>query len=148
MTQFKHYAIHNLQFKVLTFNSTDIFVVRSFLDEVPTDIMHLHSQKIDTYKVIKRRQTLPKARTSFPKKTSLKLISSRLALCTTVPHPPINYLPNSQSNYLSIYLLQGNYSDFNNTMVEKLKAQQREYESQMEYRKHVQEFIDKFRYRV
>jgi ATP-binding cassette subfamily F protein 3 len=31
-------------------------------------------------------------------------------------------------------------------MVEKLKAQQREYESQMEYRKHVQEFIDKFRY--
>ena len=31
-------------------------------------------------------------------------------------------------------------------MTEKLKAQQREYEAQMEYRKHVQEFIDKFRY--
>lgn len=63
---------------------------RSFLDQVPTDIIHIHSQKIDTYK--------------------------------------------------------GNYSDFNNTMVERLKAQNREYESQMEYRKHVQEFIDKFRY--
>lgn len=36
-------------------------------------------------------------------------------------------------------------SEFANTMEEKLKAQAREYESQMEYRKHVQEFIDKFR---
>ena len=33
-----------------------------------------------------------------------------------------------------------------NTMTEKLKAQQREYEAQMEHRKHVQEFIDKFRF--
>jgi len=63
---------------------------RSFLDEVPTDMLHLHSMRIDTYK--------------------------------------------------------GNYSEFFNTMTEKLKAQQREYESQMEYRKHVQEFIDKFRF--
>jgi len=31
-------------------------------------------------------------------------------------------------------------------MTEKLKAQQREYDAQMEYRKHVQEFIDKFRF--
>ena len=31
-------------------------------------------------------------------------------------------------------------------MTERLKSQQREYEAQMEYRKHVQEFIDKFRY--
>ena len=62
---------------------------RSFLDEVPTDIMHLHSQRIDTYK--------------------------------------------------------GNYTEYNTTMTEKLKSQQREYESQQEYRKHVQEFIDKFR---
>ena len=31
-------------------------------------------------------------------------------------------------------------------MAEKLKAQQREYEAQMDHRKHVQEFIDKFRY--
>lgn len=63
---------------------------RSFLDEVPTDVLHLHSQRIDTYR--------------------------------------------------------GNYTEFINTMTEKLKAQQREYEAQMEYRKHVQEFIDKFRY--
>ena len=31
-------------------------------------------------------------------------------------------------------------------MTEKLKAQQREYESQMEYRAHIQQFIDKFRF--
>jgi len=63
---------------------------RGFLDEVPTDILHLHSQRIDSYR--------------------------------------------------------GNYTEFVNTMTEKLKAQQREYEAQMEHRKHVQEFIDKFRF--
>ena len=36
-----------------TWKSTILVVShdRSFLDEVPTDILHLHSQKIDTYKV-------------------------------------------------------------------------------------------------
>merc|ERR1712142_1071697 len=63
---------------------------RNFLDEAPTDMLHLHSQRIDTYR--------------------------------------------------------GNYTEYYNTMTEKLKAQQREYESQQEYRKHVQEFIDKFRF--
>merc|ERR1719273_1917990 len=63
---------------------------RNFLDEVPTDMLHLHSKKMDSYR--------------------------------------------------------GNYTEFMNTMSEKLKAQQREYEAQMEHRKHVQEFIDKFRF--
>lgn len=63
---------------------------RGFLDEVPTDMLHLHSQRIDTYR--------------------------------------------------------GNYTEFVNTMTERLKSQQREYEAQMEHRKHVQEFIDKFRF--
>jgi len=63
---------------------------RNFLDEVPTDILHIHSQRIDTYR--------------------------------------------------------GNYTEYNNTMTEKLKNQTREYENQKEYRAHVQEFIDKFRY--
>jgi len=63
---------------------------RMFLDEVATDMLHLHSRRIDTYK--------------------------------------------------------GNYTEFFITMTEKLKSQQREYESQQDYRKHVQEFIDKFRY--
>ena len=62
---------------------------RMFLDEVATDMLHLHSRRIDNYK--------------------------------------------------------GNYTEFFTTMTEKLKSQQREYESQQEYRKHVQEFIDKFR---
>jgi len=63
---------------------------RSFLDEVPTDIIHFHSHRLDQYK--------------------------------------------------------GNYTLFCHTMKERLTAQQREYEAQMEHRKHVQEFIDKFRY--
>ena len=62
---------------------------RMFLDEVATDILHLHSRKVDSYR--------------------------------------------------------GNYTEYYHTMTEKLKNQQREYESQMEYRKHIQEFIDKFR---
>ncbi len=41
---------------------------------------------------------------------------------------------------------RGNYTEFQTTMTEKLKNQQREYDAQMEYRKHVQEFIDKFRF--
>lgn len=41
---------------------------------------------------------------------------------------------------------RGNYENFVKTMKEKLKCQQREYEAQIQYRAHVQEFIDKFRY--
>merc|ERR1711936_51349 len=63
---------------------------RSFLDEVPTDMMHLHSQRIEQYK--------------------------------------------------------GNYTQFITTMTERLKSQQREYEAQMDYRKHIQDFINKFRF--
>ncbi len=63
---------------------------RNFLDEVPTDMLHLHSMRIDAYR--------------------------------------------------------GNYTEFQSAMTEKLKAQQREYDAQMDYRKHVQAFIDKFRY--
>ena len=63
---------------------------RNFLDEVATDMLHLHTCRIDSYR--------------------------------------------------------GNYTEFVSTMTERLKSQQREYEAQMEYRKHVQEFIDKFRY--
>ena len=85
-------AIIWLERYMQTWPSTALVVShdRNFLDEICTDILHLHSQKITVYR--------------------------------------------------------GNYTEFHTTMVEKLKAQQREYESQMEYRKHVQEFIDKFRY--
>ncbi|GIY09530.1 ATP-binding cassette sub-family F member 3 [Caerostris darwini] len=41
---------------------------------------------------------------------------------------------------------RGNYENFVKTMTEKLKHQQREYEAQQQYKAHVQEFIDKFRY--
>ena len=41
---------------------------------------------------------------------------------------------------------KGNFDNFVKTKTEKLKNQEREYEAQMDHRKHVQEFIDKFRY--
>ncbi|KAK3860899.1 hypothetical protein Pcinc_033079 [Petrolisthes cinctipes] len=63
---------------------------RHFLDIVPTDVLHLHSQDIDMYR--------------------------------------------------------GNYENFFQTRRERQKNQQREYEAQAQFRAHVQEFIDKFRY--
>jgi ATP-binding cassette subfamily F protein 3 len=44
------------------------------------------------------------------------------------------------------FIFRGNYSEFMNTMTERHKSQQREYEAQVEHRKHVQAFIDKFRF--
>eukprot|EP01134_Creolimax_fragrantissima_P002013 CFRG2013T1 len=63
---------------------------REFLNTVCTDTLHVHSQKVDTYK--------------------------------------------------------GNYDTFEKTKAESLLNQQREYETQMDYRKHLQDFIDKWRY--
>jgi len=63
---------------------------RNFLEEVPTDMLHVHTQRIDSYR--------------------------------------------------------GNYSEFVTSMTEKLKAQQREYDAQLEHRQHIQAFIDKFRF--
>ncbi|EPX75007.1 AAA family ATPase Gcn20 [Schizosaccharomyces octosporus yFS286] len=63
---------------------------RSFLNEVATDIIHQHSERLDYYR--------------------------------------------------------GNFSQFYATSEERSKNLMREYEKQMEYRKHLQSFIDKFRY--
>ncbi|KAI8051101.1 P-loop containing nucleoside triphosphate hydrolase protein [Syncephalis plumigaleata] len=63
---------------------------REFLDEVATDIMHQHSERLDYYK--------------------------------------------------------GNFTQFDKTRVERRKNQVREYESQQQYRKHLQDFIDRWRY--
>lgn len=41
---------------------------------------------------------------------------------------------------------RGNYENFLKTKVENQKNQQREYEAQLEYRQHIQVFIDRFRY--
>ncbi|XP_076053372.1 ATP-binding cassette sub-family F member 3 [Oratosquilla oratoria] len=46
----------------------------------------------------------------------------------------------------SIDCYRGNYDAFANTRSERMLNQQREYESQMAFRAHVQTFIDKFRY--
>lgn len=45
-----------------------------------------------------------------------------------------------------IFFFRGNYENFIHTKNERQKNQQREYEAQMQFRAHVQEFIDKFRY--
>lgn len=41
---------------------------------------------------------------------------------------------------------RGNYENFLKIRNENLKNQQREYEAQLEYRQHIQLFIDRFRY--
>lgn len=41
---------------------------------------------------------------------------------------------------------KGNYENYLKTKTENLKNQQREYEAQVEYRQHIQVFIDRFRY--
>lgn len=41
---------------------------------------------------------------------------------------------------------RGNYENFIKTRIENQKNQQREYEAQLEYRQHIQVFIDRFRY--
>jgi ATP-binding cassette subfamily F protein 3 len=41
---------------------------------------------------------------------------------------------------------KGNYENFLKIRAENLKNQQREYSAQMEYRQHIQIFIDRFRY--
>ncbi|CAG8437092.1 2271_t:CDS:2 [Funneliformis mosseae] len=63
---------------------------REFLDEVATDILHQHSERLDYYK--------------------------------------------------------GNFSQFYSTKEERRKNHQREYESQMQFRQHLQDFIDRWRY--
>ncbi|WLF77730.1 ATP-binding cassette, regulator of translational elongation [Lodderomyces elongisporus] len=76
-----------------TYKSTVLVVShdRAFLNEVATDIIHQHSERLDYYR---------------------------------------------GSNFDSFYA----------TREERIKNQKREYESQMAYRQHLQEFIDKFRY--
>ena len=76
-----------------TYPSTVLVVShdRAFLNEVATDIIHQHSERLDYYK-------------------------------------------------------GGNFDSFYATKEERRKTAQREYENQMAYRKHLQGFIDKFRY--
>jgi ATP-binding cassette subfamily F protein 3 len=76
-----------------TYPSTVLVVShdRAFLNEVATDIIHQHSERLDYYK-------------------------------------------------------GGNFDSFYATKEERRKTAKREYENQMAYRKHLQTFIDKFRY--
>lgn len=76
-----------------TYKSTVLVVShdRAFLNEVATDIIHQHSERLDYYR-------------------------------------------------------GSNFDTFYSTREERIKNQRREYENQMAYRKHLQLFIDKFRY--
>ncbi|CAI7991054.1 ATP-binding cassette sub-family F member 3 [Geodia barretti] len=85
-------AVLWLEDYLLTWLSTILVVShdRHFLTSVCTDIIHMHSKRLDFYK--------------------------------------------------------GNYETFVQTKTEKLKSQQREYEAQMQYRQHLQAFVDRWRY--
>ncbi|XP_056139288.1 ATP-binding cassette sub-family F member 3 [Lampris incognitus] len=85
-------AILWLENYLQTWQSTILVVShdRNFLNAVVTDIVHLHSQRLESYR--------------------------------------------------------GNYENFVKTKEDRLKNQQREYEAQLQYREHIQVFIDRFRY--
>ncbi|XP_072544831.1 ATP-binding cassette sub-family F member 3 [Salminus brasiliensis] len=85
-------AILWLENYLQTWQSTILVVShdRNFLNAVATDIIHLHSQRLDGYR--------------------------------------------------------GDYENFIKTKEDRLKNQQREYEAQLQYREHIQVFIDRFRY--
>ncbi|KAL2096223.1 hypothetical protein ACEWY4_008371 [Coilia grayii] len=85
-------AILWLENYLQTWQSTILVVShdRNFLNAVVTDIIHLHSQQLGSYR--------------------------------------------------------GDYENFIKTKEDRLKNQQREYEAQLQYREHIQVFIDRFRY--
>lgn len=72
--------------------------------------------------------------------TTLLVVSHDRKFLDAVPTDIIHF----HSHRLECY--RGNYDVFVKTMTEKLKNQQREYEAQQQFKAHVQEFIDKFRY--
>ncbi|KAM3616781.1 uncharacterized protein V6R79_023401 [Siganus canaliculatus] len=85
-------AILWLENYLQTWQSTILVVShdRNFLNAVVTDIVHLHTQRLDSYR--------------------------------------------------------GDYENFIKTKEDRLKNQHREYEAQLQYRQHIQVFIDRFRY--
>ncbi|XP_073778302.1 ATP-binding cassette sub-family F member 3 [Danio rerio] len=85
-------AILWLENYLQTWQSTILVVShdRNFLNAVVTDVIHLHSQRLESYR--------------------------------------------------------GDYENFIKTKEDRLKNQQREYEAQLQYREHIQVFIDRFRY--
>ncbi|XP_075993168.1 ATP-binding cassette sub-family F member 3 [Genypterus blacodes] len=85
-------AILWLENYLQTWQSTILVVShdRNFLNAVVTDIIHLHSQRLESYR--------------------------------------------------------GDYENFVKTKEDRLKNQHREYEAQLQYRQHIQVFIDRFRY--
>lgn len=85
-------AILWLENYLQTWQSTILVVShdRNFLNAVVTDIVHLHSQRLESYR--------------------------------------------------------GDYENFVKTKEDRLKNQQREYDAQLQYREHIQVFIDRFRY--
>lgn len=85
-------AVIWLEKYLTTWNGTVLVVShdKSFLDNIATDILHLHNETLDSYK--------------------------------------------------------GNFTQFLVTKEERVKNLQREYDAQMQYRQHLQEFIDRWRY--
>lgn len=90
---------------------------RNFLDSVPTDIIFLHAQCLESY------------RYNFGRLLIIPLL-----------------LEQSLYFIFPFAIPRGNYENFVRSRTEKFKNQQREYEAQQQLREHVQEFIDKFRY--
>lgn len=72
--------------------------------------------------------------------TTVLLVSHDRAFLTSVCTDMVHMHSQQLDNY------RGNYEKFVQTREEKLKNQQREYEAQLQYRQHLQAYIDRWRY--
>ena len=72
--------------------------------------------------------------------STLLVVSHDRQFLNVVPTDTLHF-----ANYEITYY-KGNFEAFVKTREEKMKNQEREYEAQLDHRKHVQEFIDKFRF--
>lgn len=72
--------------------------------------------------------------------STLLVVSHDRSFLNQVPTDTLHFFSSTITHY------KGNFDNFVKTKTEKLKNQEREYEAQMDHRKHVQEFIDKFRF--
>lgn len=72
--------------------------------------------------------------------STLLVVSHDRSFLNVVPTDTLHFFSSTITHY------KGNFDNFVKTKTEKLKNQEREYEAQMDHRKHVQEFIDKFRF--
>jgi ATPase subunit of ABC transporter with duplicated ATPase domains len=123
---------------------------REFLNAVCTDILHLHSRKLMAYKVAGLIWPVCECavscghrmlRWSPYQSRRLLLMSCMAAVVSPAASHVVTWISIS-----SMCLLQGDYNTFERTMAERQRNAKKAADSQDMKRKHIQAFIDRFRY--